>query len=205
LKRLWLIGCLVLPLGSTRLGAEIAVLTNGSTFKLTSHRREGELVLLALKGGGEVGVTPASIRAIVPDEIEEEQTPTGDSRDLRTLVAETAKKHHLDPDLIWAIIAAESAFNPSAVSPKGAQGLMQLMPATSAALQVSNPFDPGANLEGGSRLLRSLMSYYGGNLEKALAAYNAGAEAVKRYKGVPPYKETQLYVRQILAQYRGKR
>lgn len=108
----------------------------------------------------------------------------------------------VDESLIRAIIHAESAYQPAALSPKGAQGLMQLMPATGKALQVVNVFDPLSNIEGGTRYLSTLLKEFNENIELAAAAYNAGPGAVHKYGGVPPYKETQEYVRRINILYR---
>jgi len=116
----------------------------------------------------------------------------------RALIREIADRHGLAPALIESVIRAESNFDPRAVSPKGARGLMQLMPATAARLGVRNVFDARESVEGGVRHLRSLMDRYEGNVSLALAAYNAGVEAVARYGGIPPYAETQAYVARIL-------
>lgn len=121
--------------------------------------------------------------------------------DLERLVHEAAERHRVDPALIRAVIHAESNWNPQAVSSKGAQGLMQLIPGTAEALGVQDPFDPAQNLEGGVRHLRALLEKYDGDLDKALAAYNAGAGAVDRAGGVPNYPETQSYVQKITDSY----
>jgi soluble lytic murein transglycosylase len=112
------------------------------------------------------------------------------------------REHQMDFALIKAVIKAESAFNPRAVSRKGAQGLMQLMPATAGALGVADAFDPAQNLDGGSRHLGQLLTVYDGDLTRALAAYNAGEGAVQRHGGVPPYRETRAYVKKVLQRYR---
>ncbi|MFH1537391.1 MAG: lytic transglycosylase domain-containing protein [bacterium] len=121
------------------------------------------------------------------------------------LIGSAAGKNGLSEELINAVVKAESNFNPGAVSPKGAMGLMQLMPGTAAKYGVSDPFDPGQNLEAGSKHLRMLLDRYGGDLELALAAYNAGEGAVETYKGVPPYEETQAYVARVMDMLGGLR
>jgi soluble lytic murein transglycosylase-like protein len=192
------LGCAAAPVR-----AEIVVLANGELLKATSHRLEGDTVVVALSGGGEVGTPASTVRGFVPDEVVEEVTAVAASpADLRALAAAAARRHGLAPELVAAVAAVESAFDPSAVSPKGAQGLMQLMPATAASLGVADAFDPAANLDGGSRHLRALLERYDGNLEKALAAYNAGEGAVQRHGGVPPYRETREYVKRVLERYR---
>jgi soluble lytic murein transglycosylase-like protein len=116
------------------------------------------------------------------------------------LVQEHARRHALRPDLVRAVIQVESGFNPQARSPRGAMGLMQLMPKTAAELGVRNPYDPAENIRGGCMYLRRLMDRYSGNEELALAAYNAGADAVDRHgKTVPPYRETRDYVKRVAA------
>ncbi len=112
-----------------------------------------------------------------------------------------AKKYGLDAKLIKAIIKAESGFNPTAVSPKGARGLMQLMPQTIRHLGLSNPFDPRQNIMGGARYLKELLGRFDHNLLLALAAFNAGPETVKRHGGIPPYEETRTYIRRVLTFY----
>ncbi len=116
----------------------------------------------------------------------------------RDLIRAAAERHELAPELVESVIRVESNFKARAVSPKGARGLMQLMPATAAMLGVRNVFDARQNIEGGVRHLRHLVDRYRGNLALALAAYNAGVEAVTRYGGIPPYAETQAYVARIL-------
>jgi soluble lytic murein transglycosylase-like protein len=115
------------------------------------------------------------------------------------LITKASEKYSVDPALIKAVIKAESNFNHRAVSKKGARGLMQLMPATASSLHVQDSFHPESNIEGGVRYLRYLLNYFSGNLHLALAAYNAGENAVIRYGGIPPYPETQIYVRRVLS------
>lgn len=121
--------------------------------------------------------------------------------DLNTMIDQEAARHQVDPDLVRAIIRVESNFNPYAVSPAGARGLMQLIPATAQRFGVDNPFDPRANLDGGIRYLKYLLGMYGGNLPLTLAAYNAGENSVSRSQGVPSFQETQNYIRKIGALY----
>ncbi|MFB3817756.1 MAG: lytic transglycosylase domain-containing protein [Candidatus Methylomirabilales bacterium] len=114
------------------------------------------------------------------------------------LIDQIAAQHAVDPQLVRAIIRVESNFEPLAISRKGAQGLMQLMPATAGRFAVGNPFDPAENIRGGVRYLRTLLDMFPGKLSLALAAYNAGENAVLKHRGIPPYRETQDYVARVL-------
>jgi hypothetical protein len=125
--------------------------------------------------------------------------------DLNEVVNSASDRYRLDPDLVNSVIKAESGFNSRAVSPKGAQGLMQLMPGTASKLGVPNAFDPQANVEGGTRYLRELLERYNFDLVKALAAYNAGPQRVEQYRGVPPYYETRAYVARIVRDFNKKK
>ncbi len=124
---------------------------------------------------------------------------------LNQVVNSASAAYHLDPDLVNSVIHAESGFNSRAVSPKGARGLMQLMPSTASQLGVHDAFDPEANVTGGSRYLRELLERYNFDLVKALAAYNAGPERVEQYQGVPPFRETRAYVARIVHEYNTKK
>ena len=117
------------------------------------------------------------------------------------MVNNVARKHGVDEKLVQAVIKQESGFNPKAKSKVGAMGLMQLMPSTAKSLGVKDPYNPQQNVEGGVKYLKSMLKKYNGNVILALAAYNAGPNAVDKYSGVPPYKETQNYVKNILANY----
>ena len=118
------------------------------------------------------------------------------------IISDAARRHEVDPLLVGAVIRRESGFQPAVVSKAGAMGLMQLMPDTAKALGVSNAFDPQQNVEAGTLLLRQLLDRYNGHVDLALAAYNAGPAAVDKYGGIPPFAETQAYVRDIMEEYR---
>ncbi|MDK2896263.1 MAG: hypothetical protein PWP04_383 [Candidatus Atribacteria bacterium] len=115
------------------------------------------------------------------------------------LISEYARQNKLDPDLVDRVVQAESGYDPQAVSPRGAMGLMQLMPGTCDFLGVNDPFDPRENLAGGTKYLRGLLDQFG-DLRLALAAYNAGPSRVKEYGGVPPFSETESYLKKILGE-----
>lgn len=118
-----------------------------------------------------------------------------------TLIRRLAPEYRLDPKLVHSVVEAESAYRSTAVSSAGAQGLMQLIPATAERFGVTDVFDPEQNLRGGMSYLRWLIDHFNGDLNRALAGYNAGENAVKRHDGIPPYRETQRYVKKVLARY----
>jgi len=197
---LWLLGA---PIFAP--AADFAVLRNG--FSIRHERREvvGSVTRLYLGAdrNGYVDVPTGDI-----DRFEEDlsaRPPKHNSQRMNEAINAVSSRHHLDPDLINSVIHAESGFNPRAVSPKGAQGLMQLMPQTASRLGVANAFDPDDNLEGGTRYLRELLERYNFDLIKALAAYNAGPQRVEQYHGVPPYYETQAYVARIIRDFNRKK
>ncbi len=127
--------------------------------------------------------------------------PQGDTKPYAHEISEAANRYGIPERLVTAVIRAESGFNPRAVSRKGAQGLMQLMPSTASVLGVRNSFDPRENIDGGVRHLRGMIDRFPGNLPFAIAAYNAGEKAVTAYGGIPPYPETQDYVVRVLRYY----
>jgi soluble lytic murein transglycosylase-like protein len=131
------------------------------------------------------------------------RNPPHTTPEISQLVEQTASRHQVDPQLVHAIIKVESAYDPLAVSNKGAMGLMQLIPATAQELGVANPFDPQENIEGGVTYLRHLLNVFGGDLNLSLAAYNAGEGAVRRYGGVPYFAETRNYVRRVTNIYQS--
>ena len=122
----------------------------------------------------------------------------------KQIILKASRKYQVSPKLIEAVIKVESGYDSSAVSDKGAEGLMQLMPQTQKMLNVSDPFNPSQNIYGGTEYLKSLIIKYNGNLHLALAAYNAGSRAVNKYGGMPPYGETQNYVKEVLNYYDGR-
>jgi hypothetical protein len=124
---------------------------------------------------------------------------------IREHVEEAARQTGVDPDFIESVIRIESGYNAEALSPKGARGLMQLMPSTAASLGVQDSFNPGANIDGGSRYLRDLLLRYDGDAIKALAAYNAGPERVEQYNGVPPFRETRSYVARVIKDFNRRK
>ncbi|MDQ2871713.1 MAG: lytic transglycosylase domain-containing protein [Candidatus Eremiobacteraeota bacterium] len=149
----------------------------------------GGLALLSLLYGcGGAGYLPYAPDALSPQQIQ-------------ALVADASARNDVPQALISAVVMAESNGDPHAISPVGAQGLMQLMPGTSSACGLSDPFEPEQNVECGSRYLHGLLQRYGNNTELAVAAYNAGPGAVDQYHGVPPYSETRAYVARVLAAY----
>ena len=119
----------------------------------------------------------------------------------RSIIQEASHRYEVEPELIHAIIMAESSYNPKAVSRKGARGLMQLMPSTAKALGVKDSFNPEHNIDGGVRYFRQLLDRFGGDVKMALAAYNAGIRKVREYKGVPPFKSTRYYINRVFSYY----
>ena len=199
-------------LGCAGVRAAEVVFTNGKSLEIEAHRWEGTAIWLFLPGGGSLAVPAARIREIrveggvelppPPAEPSPPKPALGDvEAGLMAQIEEVAGRHGVDPVLVRAIIQVESAWDPRAVSPKGAMGLMQLMPATAKARGVSDPFDPYQNLEAGTAELADHLKEASGELSMALAAYNAGAGAVGRYEGLPPYRETLGYVKRVLDLY----
>jgi len=189
--------------------ADIAVMSSGKILYIERFERADEQITLFLEGGGEVTIPAELVTNIVPNEIVEEtgQAPQeiGLLPHLGDLIAPAAAKYALDPNLVAAVIWAESSGDPKAVSTKGASGLMQLMPGTARDMGVSDVLDPSQNVDGGSRYLRQMLDRHDGELSLALAAYNAGPEAVRKYGGIPPFKETQNYVAKVMRAYERAR
>jgi soluble lytic murein transglycosylase-like protein len=180
--------------------ADYAVLRSGARLHVTGYQLDGERVRLSVSGGT-VEIAASELIDVEPED--QFPAPPSANADLgvryASLIHASAQKHGVDANLIAHVIAAESNFDPKAVSRKRALGLMQLLPETAARYAVSNIFDPAQNIEAGTHYLKDLLARYRGNLRFALAAYNAGPEIVDRYGGVPPFPETQSYVRSITA------
>jgi hypothetical protein len=184
--------------------ADYAVLKSGVRLRITGYEPAGNpvgsTVRLAVEGGT-IEVAAADLMGIEP----EDKFPGPPAAAMlepgpfAQIIREAAKKHGVDEKLIQHVILVESNYNPRAVSRRQAQGLMQLLPQTAAKYSVANVFDPAQNIDAGTHYLKDLLARFRGNLKLALAAYNAGPELVERYGGVPPYPETQSYVRKILA------
>jgi soluble lytic murein transglycosylase-like protein len=189
--------------------AEIVRLKSGATISVKSATPDGDMMVLALRNGGEMRAPKSLIDEVLPDEIlhaDAESTivlPGYEAPKVATTVPELvdrlAEQYGVPSNLAHALIQVESNYQPDAVSPKGAMGLMQLMPATAKQYAVTDPFDPEQNLTAGLQHLKGLLDRFGNKTSSALAAYNAGETAVVRYGGIPPYRETQDYVRRILA------
>ncbi len=178
------------------LAADDSSFTDVPTNEITGYEKDLSLPLPA----------PADAHAsIAAPPAKSESAKSGPAPALNQIVNSASAVYHLDPDLVNSVIHAESGFNVRAVSPKGARGLMQLMPGTANQLGVSDAFDPQTNVEGGSRYLRELLERYNFDLVKALAAYNAGPQRVEQYQGVPPFRETRAYVARIVHEYNTKK
>lgn len=193
--------------------AELVTLRGGRVLSVKAVQFEGDEAIIVLRTGGQMRAPRAYVVSVAPDEVpypepEVAPAPSGDpaepvvpsSRDdLVALIDERAAHHGVDARLARAVVMVESNYQPDARSPKGAMGLMQLMPATARQYALDDPFDPRQNLDAGLRHLRGLLDRYGKGRESlALAAYNAGEGAVSRHGGIPPYRETQDYVRRVL-------
>ena len=195
--------------------AKIAVFVDGRIIKVNDAYLDGEEIVLELTGGGRLAVAAVRIDRVVADEVEapeaaspfevpcppgwtDESLPEGVP--FRAMIEVAARTANLHPWLLAALVRAESAYDPNAVSRVGASGLTQLMPAAAADTGVEDVFDPKENLRGGASHLRSMLNRFE-SLPLALAAYNAGAATVERYDGIPPYRETQSYIRQVLESF----
>jgi hypothetical protein len=212
--------------------ADLAILKNGSTIPFLRKQQIGTLTRLYIPGG-HLDIPTSEIASFDKDETPLADTPApqpslqtaasssanppiplatvspagtrASQADIDQFVREASSRYQLDPDFVASVIKAESNFKTHAVSPKGAQGLMQLMPKTAAQLGVKDAFDPRANVEAGTAHLSALLDQYKNDPIRALAAYNAGAHRVQQYHGVPPYRETRAYVAKIVRDFNAKK
>jgi len=218
----------VLLLPAFASAAEIAVLRNGYTIRHENREEIGELTRLYLSTDrasfvdiatadvehfekddspvfpstpAEVAATPARAQSVAGIRA----TPRASAQEIADAIGSASSRYRLDPDFVSSVVSAESGFNSHAVSPKGAQGLMQLMPGTALQLGVDNAFDAAKNTDGGTRYLRMLLERFNFDVAKALAAYNAGPLRVDQHNGVPPYLETRKYVARIINDYNRKK
>jgi soluble lytic murein transglycosylase-like protein len=199
---------LTLTVALSCFAGEFAVLSTGFRLHADHHEFAGSNVRLYQKDGGYSELGAAMVASFEP-EVEPPPPAAAPAplakppiveRTPRELVDVAAKKNGLPPNFVHSVVAAESAYQANAVSPKGAIGLMQLMPATAKAFG-ADPRDPAQNVEAGAAYLRELLIKYDGDPQRALAAYNAGPGAVDKYNGVPPYAETQTYIERVLRKY----
>jgi hypothetical protein len=181
--------------------AEYFVLRSGQRLSVTGYQRVGDNYRLQMKGGT-VDVPVEQVVAIEPEEIFTPLPPVEVSKEpFGDLISAAAKRYSVDADLITSVIAAESNFDPKAISRRNARGLMQLLPVTAASLGVKDIFDPAENIDAGTRYLRDLLQLYKNDLALTLAAYNAGPDRVQHYGRVPPFAETTTYVRRVKQTY----
>jgi len=188
--------------------AEMANLRNGFSIRHEWRETQGETTRLYLGSGSDAGyvdIATAEIDGYEAAPPEPDVAKPAKAADLTSIIGDASERSRIDADFIASVIRAESGNNPRAVSRKGAQGLMQLMPETANTLGVKDSLDPVDNVDGGVRYLRELLVRYNGDAAKALAAYNAGPQRVQQYGGVPPYNETRAYVRRVILDYNRKK
>ena len=207
----YLLSLIVLAI-ATPASAELIFFSEHRSMSVASHRFEDDRIIVSLRSGGEMSFDRALIVKIAPDEVpypdadtaepQEAAVPVAASRRLASttaydpMIESAATRHDVDARIVKAVIQVESAFQPRARSPKGAMGLMQLMPKTARQYEARNPYDPASNIDAGTQYLKRLLAEF--ELPLALAAYNAGEAAVRRFGGIPPYAETQAYVARVL-------
>lgn len=190
--------------------AELVFFATGRTMSVKSHRAEGDSLVLTLRAGGEIVCDASTVARIAPDEVPypepeapQPAAPAPIQADATAvpygeIIDRVAAEQGVNVKLVRALVQVESAYQPRARSPKGAMGLMQLMPATARQYSLADPYDPASNIEAGIKHLKSLLQRFPKSVALALAAYNAGEGAVTRFNGIPPYAETRNYVSRIL-------
>jgi hypothetical protein len=203
---------LIFMAAARQASAELLFFAGDRTMSVKSHRFEGDQIIVSLRGGGEMTFDRTAILRIGPDEVPYDQPVAQailpgqgaprlvENTVYEPLIQQAAARHGVPANLVKAVIQTESAYQSRARSPKGAMGLMQLMPKTAIQFQARNAYDPRANIDAGVTYLRTLLDQF--ELPLAIAAYNAGEEAVRRFGGIPPFPETQDYVKKVLSLYR---
>jgi hypothetical protein len=195
------LGLALLAMVAPAARADYAVLRSGTKLHITGYQAVGDTTRLYV-GGGTVDVASVDILRFEPeDEFLDSAAQPKASGPYAGIIQKAADKNGVDEELVSSIIAAESNFNATAVSRKNAQGLMQLIPSTARQYSAPNPFDPSQNVEAGTHYLKDLLTLYNGDMTKAVAAYNAGPKRVDEYQGVPPFAETQAYVKRVEKKY----
>lgn len=203
-----IIALLLLLGGISAYPAELAILRNG--FAIRHERRQPRnteiRLYLTATSNDYIDVPAGEIVGYERIDPQPAQVPSSvPASNIDEVISAASIRNGIDRDLVISLIRAESDFNTKALSPKGAQGLMQLMPQTAGQLGVKDPMDPASNVEGGTRYLRELLDLFNNDLVRALAAYNAGPQRVVQYRGVPPYPETRTYVSRILSDFNRKK
>jgi soluble lytic murein transglycosylase-like protein len=191
---------------SSSIASNLLVLENGKTMRAVSYVIDEDTIRVSMSEKSEIAIPLNWVREIryIPDPPAPVQQVALKAEEIdrnfayADLVVSLAKKHEVDWKLVAAVMRAESNFNPRAVSPKGALGLMQLMPATARRYSVTDPYDPVQNIDAGVRHLKMLIQRFPGKLDLVLAAYNSGEKTVDRFKGIPPFSETRSYVKKVL-------
>ena len=199
------------------LKAEVLVFASGRTLSVKDYLVSGETITVTFRNGGDATFLKSVVARIDPDEVIEPVSDVAhavtaaaapraslESRPFARLIEHVASEHGIDPALVHAVVEAESNYRSTAKSQVGARGLMQLMPSTARDLGVKSArtlFEPEVNIEAGVKYLKQLLRRFDGDLTSAIAAYNAGPAAVLKYDGVPPFRETQDYVRKVLANF----
>ncbi len=203
MKRLlpaFILMCVLTAFSSAPACADYAILRNGARLRVVGHEEEGATVKLLLPGGGFARVAAEQVVGYEPEEALPQPAAPVDQ-----LIEKASNKHGVEAALIRSVIAAESNFDPQAVSRKNAMGLMQLMPQTAKKFSLLNPYDPAENIDAGTRYLKVLLERYRHDIFLALAAYNAGPDKVDAYRTVPPYPETQNYVMRVIRNLQAQR
>jgi soluble lytic murein transglycosylase-like protein len=194
--------------GASEVRAEYIVLRSGQRLSVTGYQLVGDKYELQVVGGS-LELPATEVVSIEPEEVFTPLPPAPVAATAQgpfaELIQAAAKRYGVDVDLIASVIAAESNFNPKAISPRNARGLMQLLPVTAERLGVRDIFDPSQNIDAGTRYLSDLLKQYKNDLALALAAYNAGPESVQRYGAVPPYRETVSYVKRVRNTYQTRK